>query len=558
MNSLLNTKLVNLLSRKTKQKIILYLFLSLIFLFFNLFAFALLIPFFSSIIDIKIVSSNEIIAKFKLYLFGKNFSDFDFVIFFGFFCLFFLNITNLLSLISDNIKFNIIKKIGVELTSKVTNEFLNSNYLIYAKYKKNILATRLLMDLDSLIIQVIYSSFELISRIVLVLIIASFLIWLEPLVTFFSTITLTLFYYTIYFFSKKKLSIYGKQMTFSNSERVDKLNNLYDNFLLIKIWKKNKEFLENLIKPTSVYFRAFTKSEFSKRIPKISVESIFFSIVISICIFLKMGKLNDNDLIILLSAYAVSAYKLMPSLQVIFFSIYTIKNNYPKFEGIYKDYIFFKNNKQIYGDKKIGSVNEIEIKNLSMTIEKNKLFKNLNFKFKIGDKVAIVGKSGSGKTTLSKIMMGLLKPSNGKVFINGIDIKLLDDQSLCKIFSFCPEKIPLMHSSSKNNILFYNKYIKNKFEEIVHAYNLNFIKKNKFNYIKKTNLSSGEVKRLLIARSIYSLNPILILDEPTANLDSYNEGKIIDNIKKIKNKIVFFLTHDKNLIKISNKKIILN
>ncbi len=558
MNFFIYEKFLNFLSLRIKKKIFFSLFLSFIFLFFNLFAFSLLIPFFSSIIDPNIISNIGIISKTKTYFFGKDFSNYNFIIFLGILCFVFINITNLSSLLADNIKFKIIRKIGVELTDKVIKQFLQLNYFNYTKYKKNFLISRVLLDLDSIIIQVVYSSFELISRIFLVFVVGIFLIWLEPLLTLLSAITLITFYYTIYFFSKKKLSSFGKQMTYSNSERVDKISNLYDNFTLIQIWKKNEKFLENLLQPTSVYYHSYTKSEFSKKIPKILVESIFFSIVIGICLFLKTTRVGDSNLIILFSAYAVSAYKLMPSFQMIFFSIYTIKNNYPKFEGLYNDYEFFRLNKKHYGNKKIKSVNDIEIKNLGMVIEKNKLFQNLNCRFKIGDRVAIIGKSGSGKTTLSKIIMGLLNPSSGKIFIDGIDIKLLDQESLCKLFSFCPEKVPLMQTTPRNNILFYNKYYKVMFDKIIRLYNLSFIKKNKFNFKNKINYSSGEVKRLLIARSVYSPNPILIFDEPTANLDNNNRKKIIKNIKEIKNKIIIFLTHDKKLIQISNKQIFLN
>jgi ABC-type multidrug transport system fused ATPase/permease subunit len=122
----------------------------------------------------------------------------------GILCFVFINITNLSSLLADNIKFKIIRKIGVELTDKVINQFLQLNYLTYTKYKKNFLISRVLLDLDSIIIQVVYSSFELISRIFLVFIVGIFLIWLEPLLTLLSAITLITFYYTIYFFSKKK------------------------------------------------------------------------------------------------------------------------------------------------------------------------------------------------------------------------------------------------------------------------------------------------------------------------------------------------------------------
>ena len=190
----------------------------------------------------------------------------------------------------------------------------------------------------------------------------------------------------------------------------------------------------------------------------------------------------------------------------------------------------------------------IELKNLSYSINKNNILKNINLKINSGEKIALIGKSGSGKSTLISILNGTLKPTIGnikifnnldkykKVSIGTIwqDLRLIDDLSAeqnvnCGLFI-------------KKNFIFALKNLLNicSFKE---AHKFMKLCKLKSSIFPKTinNISGGEKQRVAIARAIIQNPMILLADEPFNNLDP---ELIID----IKNLLLFYNNNSKNLL----------
>ncbi|CED57963.1 putative bacteriocin secretion ABC transporter (plasmid) [Aliivibrio wodanis] len=165
---------------------------------------------------------------------------------------------------------------------------------------------------------------------------------------------------------------------------------------------------------------------------------------------------------------------------------------------------------------------------------------NINLEVKSGDSVAIVGASGCGKTTLLKIILGLLKPTSGRIYLDGIDISQLGLNEYRQHFGAVMQNDLLFSGTLSENItLFDPNYNEDKLNECCRlACILDDIEKLPMKYHSLVgdmgnNFSGGQLQRLFLARALYKEPAILCLDESTSNLDQQNEFLINDNIKSL-------------------------
>ena len=214
----------------------------------------------------------------------------------------------------------------------------------------------------------------------------------------------------------------------------------------------------------------------------------------------------------------------------------------------------------------------MELKNINFTYKNTDqpILTNVNLTINKGDKIGIIGQSGSGKSTLVDIIMGLLKPTAGKIILNNSNINFDKDKfKIRNNFSHVPQNYFILNETIKENILFSvskeiaaNENNENNLMKAISCSELNeFI--NNFesgvNTIigdKGANISGGQRQRIALARAFYKEKNILVLDEATSSLDENTENKIIKNLNDLyPNLTVLFITHKKNLLKNFNKTI---
>ncbi len=185
----------------------------------------------------------------------------------------------------------------------------------------------------------------------------------------------------------------------------------------------------------------------------------------------------------------------------------------------------------------------ININNLSYSVDNIKLFENANIQIPKNKITMLVGPNGVGKTTLLKIIAGIIKPQIGKVSVNNKDLFYLPQRIKY------PQGITLqeyIESSfyKQNWKWFLTKEEKDKVNEM-----LNILELSDKKYTLIDNLSSGELQKANMALGLMSEAHILLLDEPTANMDLINQIKILNMIKKLTQTGItcIIVLHDINL-----------
>ncbi|MCL2015025.1 MAG: ABC transporter ATP-binding protein/permease [Defluviitaleaceae bacterium] len=203
--------------------------------------------------------------------------------------------------------------------------------------------------------------------------------------------------------------------------------------------------------------------------------------------------------------------------------------------------ISLKNTKvseNISENEKISQKYELEFHNVSFKYPGSEKFaiQNLNFKVPTGRRLAVVGMNGSGKTTMIKLLCRLYDPTEGKITLNGVDIKSYDYQEYLEIFSVVFQDFAIMSFKLGENIANSDNYDREKAEDVLKKAGfgdrLEKMPHGLDTYLYKwfeedgVEISGGEAQKIILARALYKDSPIVILDEPTAALDPIAEHEL--------------------------------
>jgi len=198
--------------------------------------------------------------------------------------------------------------------------------------------------------------------------------------------------------------------------------------------------------------------------------------------------------------------------------------------------------------------------------ENSSVLKNLNLTIKPGERVVIVGKPGSGKSTLLKIIPKLYKVSSGRVIIDGTDTARICTESLRKHIAYVPQEPFIFSGTIAENIAFGNPNA--TVEDIIRAAKAakidSFIESlpDKYNTVvgeRGLTLSGGQRQRIAIARALVRNPKILLLDDPTSNLDAETEKEWLRDLTEIsKGRTIIIATQRPTVAAIADKVVVLD
>jgi ABC-type multidrug transport system fused ATPase/permease subunit len=191
------------------------------------------------------------------------------------------------------------------------------------------------------------------------------------------------------------------------------------------------------------------------------------------------------------------------------------------------------------------------------------LLENFNLKIAGGSKLALVGLSGSGKTTVAKLIVGFLKASSGKVLVDGQDLSEISLKSFYKYIGFLTQEPSVFDGTIKENLLYAKKASDEEIKIALQKAECEFVFKMKKGINtsvgeKGIRLSGGERQRLAIAKLFLKNPEIIILDEPTAALDSFSEDTISRSLEELfKGRTVIIIAHRLQTVKNADRILVL-
>jgi ABC-type multidrug transport system fused ATPase/permease subunit len=476
-------------------------------------------------------------------------------------------LSSLFKILTLYFSLRVAKKIGAEISSKIFKNILMRPYVESLYNKSSEIISSLTQRVDSMT-GLVYYFFVLVTACLSLLLMLTVSLFINAKYTLIIVFVFLLFYITIGIFSKKILKSKSELLLLNVNERTKTMQSALNNLREIIINFSQNELSGIFSKSETSFRKTEAQVAFLSLYPRYLMEGIT---IIALGIFaLILFKLQNNssEILIIIGTMVFAASKLLP-----YFS--QIYNSWSNFYGYHKSLLdiaslidikheqkFVKNSK----DKKGFSFNEyIEFKNVTYKYpnSKNQNLKKLNFKIKLGEKVAIIGKTGSGKSTVISLLCGLLDDYKGNIFVDSLDIKKINFQGWISNISYVPQEIFLSNDTIYDNIKFLKDDTEVDKNELHSAADLATVtefaeqKENKINTVvgdNGKNLSGGQKQRVGLARGFLKKTKILILDEATNQLDKKTEEKIYNNIKKnFPNITLIVITHNHNLLDFFDK-----
>lgn len=221
-------------------------------------------------------------------------------------------------------------------------------------------------------------------------------------------------------------------------------------------------------------------------------------------------------------------------------------------------------------EKRIDSDYEFTLEHVSFRYpgSEEMIIKDINLNFRVGEKFAIVGRNGAGKTTLIKLLCRLYEPTEGRILLNGIDIRFYDYSEYTKIFSVVFQDFKLLSLPLDDNVASGCEIEKERMWRVLKQVGMQDrverMSKKLSTQLYKNNgdgveISGGEAQKLAIARALYKDGPFVILDEPTAALDPIAESEIYEHFNEmVQGKTAIYISHRMSSCKFCDDIIVLD
>lgn len=546
--------------KKTKIRIFFLIIIILIVTNLEIIGISTFFPVIAGIIDYNSLEDYPFI-----YNFSKNFSQKTFI----YLCLSMLIIVflikNFLTIFLIWFQNRFVLNLQLDLVNKIYKIYLNIDYLFHTKTNSAYLIRNINTEVSNTKFY-INTNINLLVELILCLAIFSFLVYFEPYAILITTLIVGILTSILYIFTRKKLHILGKDKIIYeglvNKTLISSLQGIKE----VQILDKQQDFYQSL----KIFFKKLNKLQLKSimltSMPRIVLEVVVVISFVTLLLVLTFIDKNLAEIIPILTIFSISFVRILPSVAKIVQNLQLRKYQKPSFDLIFneldnlKKINFVSRNDKLNAEVFNSTELQISINDVSFNYpdSEKKILDKVNLKIKHGEMVGIVGSSGAGKTTFVDCILGLLKPTSGKILCNDLNIHSNIYKWHEKI-GYVSQSVFLLDTTLEKNIAF--ELENGPIDVNLMKYALNGAKlldlNNKLSISKNPNvgengsrISGGQRQRVAIARALYRNASILILDEFTNSLDKKTESEILDLVANLKKqKTVIIISHDKETLK---------
>lgn len=461
-------------------------------------------------------------------------------------------------------------KIQRELSVHMMQTYMKKGYPFFLTTNTGELMRGVLDDVNG-----VYTLLSQLCRVMVevmtVVLICIFILIQDPVMAVCIAVLAVFCFLIIYGIFRKKMKKSGEQFRKSGTLVNQNAIQAFQGIKEVVVMHRQKYFADRFEEARSIQQQASVQYAVASENPAYVIEAICIAGLLgTVCVRIAFGKGNVNEMLPILSALAVAAFRILPavgkisnSMNIVMFNQASLNSMYNHIDGVQK------NKDNIQKTYENDCQNETSVLEFSkeLKIEKvcwrysadqNNVLDELDMTIKKGTSVALVGHSGAGKTTLADIILGLLKPQSGKVYIDNEDIFSLGE-NWSKIIGYVPQSVYLVDDSIRKNIAFgvEDKDIDDKkvWNALEQAQLKDFVQglDKKLDTLvgeRGVRFSGGQRQRMAIARALYESPDILVLDEATAALDHETEKAVMESIETLQGfKTLIIIAHRITTIK---------
>lgn len=552
-------KLLLLFNKRDKRKLLIIFGMMVVAALFETLGIGLIVPFVGILTNPDMIK-NQVILSYLYDLFNFG-STTGFIIFSVLFLLTVFILKNSYLLLFNYIQFKIILNQQVKLSRDLFKEYLTKPYTFHLQRNTADLLRNINGEIPNVFQGIIMSGFQLLTEILVIVCILVLLLAMAPLATIIASALLGGSVIIFFAFLRKKISALGVEQQKVNGTMIKWVNQGLGASKEVKVSGKESFFINSYTSQSQVKADNSRYMKMLELVPRLFIETLLVSIVLITMLVIVFQGTGTSQLISTMALFAMAAFRLMPSITRVVALITTIRYNQPALDVVYEDLFTNKEGaKNIKwepvtinkGEKTFN--NSIQLQGVSFRYPGQNKYsvKDISLTISIGQSVAFIGESGAGKTTLVDIILGLFKPEQGNVLIDGKDLysqKPLWQQKI----GYIPQTIFLSDDTIRGNVAFgieeeqiddkevwralEQAQLKEFIEELPHQLETSVGEHG-------VRLSGGQRQRIGIARALYHNPEILFMDEATSALDNETEKGIMEALDGLKGeKTLIIIAH---------------
>ena len=442
-----------------------------------------------------------------------------------------------------------------DLRSTIFKYNINQTFSYHLEQNSNIVMSNLLQKTSA--IQIYIRGFlEIIAALLIITFVLTILLLIKPLIILSIASIVISFFVVIAFVNKKKILRNSKNM----SEGQDKIVNIFQDSIgyigETILYSLHNIFILKFDKYSYQIANSMASNKNIQQSPRIYLEYVALICLVILIFFLNQSEYEISNSLTILAALGLGAQKILPLINNVHNSLSSMRAQQIVMSDALNLLDRSKQEDDInFNNEKIFLKKSIKLNNVyfSYNEKKNWILKNINLEIKKGSKVGVKGTTGSGKSTLGNIIIGLLDPTKGELFIDDVLINLKNKKSWQKNISIIPQNIFLNDVSFAENIAIGVNPDEINLEKVKESAKKaridHFIesKPNKYNEKvgeRGVKLSGGQRQRIGIARALYREARVILFDEATNQLDNETEALVMESINNLDKEItIIFIAH---------------
>lgn len=461
-----------------------------------------------------------------------------------------------LSLMNNKVITYYSEGIRQRISNNLYNYYLNMEYIDFVRLNPTEVDNIIRVSIQRLSESILSIISMIIDTVAIILIVIMLLVinWqLLLMVTIFLTVISKL----ILSITMKKSKIIGIEYSQNNDKYSKLVYSSMFNYKMLKLTGMNEELISKFRDSTEQLGETNIRRNIINNLPKVLLETISF---ITLIFSVMLGVIFTNSPDDVISIATLFLFVLMRILPLMMKMFYSLQNLSFHSHTLSKIPLECQVKVELLGDVPINFTDRISLHDIGFWYsEDNKILQNISLEISKGDKVGIIGPSGVGKSTLQDIIIGLLRPQAGIVYVDGIAINDTNIKQWRNKIGYIPQDIYLYNGTVADNVVLNREFNEEKLIKALkkaHIYDF-LLEKNNIDTLVGNNgimLSGGQKQRIGIARALYGDPEILVLDEATSALDHNTERNIMHEIYDISvEQTLIIITHRPSTLKGCNK-----
>lgn len=443
-----------------------------------------------------------------------------------------------------------------DIATKIFETTLYQPYNVHMKTNSSLIISAISEKVNEIAFGVLQSIPQMVSAVLILLAIIFTLLIIDPIPTLSVVASFLFIYISINLLFKRRLTIHSEKISSEKSIIIKKIQEGLASIRDVILAGSQQIYCANYLKSEIPLRKAQGENLFISMCPRYIVEGISM-VIIAVSAYLLSNRDGGLDTALpLIGVLVLGMQRMLPVFQQIYSSLVSVQSSQASLVVILKLLerpVTINSNAIELRPVKFESSIELRDVDFSYNASKPYIFNKLSFRIKKGDRVGVVGHSGSGKSTFVDLLMGLLTPSNGTLFIDGKEIKEGSLRAWQAKISHVPQDLFVIDDTIAANIAFGVSAKSIDMERVRWAANMAridaFINSTELGYLtvlgeRGVSISGGQRQRIGIARALYKRAEVIILDEATSALDESTEGDVMASILGLTEELtIIMVTH---------------